>query len=366
MATGTKISEMSARTLAQIDRDTAVLPIVDALTNRKMTLAELLKGVTCPGISAASAPVLTIDEEDYSLSLPSTTVILYDNDSRTGMPAEFTVPAIADLATVDGGLQAIVVDYNGGSPIYKIVDNSDGEAWNLSDTVPIYDIWRVGTTVHSSDYDAMALATLAKLVERMLHIRRYARESGVVISEETSPAARTIALTSGGVYKGMMEVGLDAFISSTNNLFETWWDGSTWHYDVVTQYDNTYYNGASGKVAATNTAKWLVRWFYRSVGDAVDMFYLLGTDEYISKAAAEAAEPRADLPPVLNAQLGHCVLVGRAVIQKTATSGTTVGMFDMEFSQGVEAVDFVKLSLVEELPTEGEINVIYATGTTVG
>ena len=44
----------------------------------------------------------------------------------------------------------------------------------------------------------------------------------------------------------------------------------------------------------------------------------------LDTAGAIAAEPRADLPPVLNAQLGHCVLVGRAVIQKSATSGTAV------------------------------------------
>lgn len=317
------------------------------------------------GVIDIAPPELTIDEVTFQLSLPSCRVALYDNVNKQGAIHEYDVPAISGLVTVDMTHQMVYIDYNNGSPIYKIGMYTK-ELVNYSDKIPIYDIGRFGSTVHSRSHDSVGLGATEKMVEYHAHTKQYTLESGLVITELTSPANRTINVTEGDVYSGMIEEHVLAVNSADpeSDLIELWYDGTSWHADRVEQYDNTYYNGVAGKVAATNSAKWLVRWYYRTIGDDKQVYYTLGTAEYNSEANAKAALPRTDLPDFLT---WHWVLVGRSVILKGADTGDTQVIYDKELTQAVNLDGYLKSSIVDELPDVNSalLNVLYAMGDPV-
>lgn len=263
------------------------------------------------------------------IRMPACVVYLFDNPNFEGAIKKYAVPE-AEFTLADGGNQLVVVYHNLGAPAYLLV-NATSSSYNNSDIIPVYRFWRSGTTIHSQSVDSLGDGLPEKIAERIGNTEYYKRtEAGGLI---IGAAGLTLTITAANVYAGAVRVAIGAFSSATNTLYRVTLNATTWTYTPSTTINNTYYNTNVGLVTA-GANKYLVAFYYSSIGDAVEAFEILGTDQYSNIGAAIAAAPRADLPSVV---AKHCMLVGRVVIQKGAATASEIdSTFTTQFaSSGV-------------------------------
>lgn len=245
--------------------------------------------------------------------------------------------------TVTGGNFTISTEFTRHFIAVRYVALTDSAEYYLETTasnitgsniIPVYQCWRVGTTIHSIGYDALGLGHPMKICQSINATEPYrlSSEGGLVISETTSPNARTITVSAGTVYFGIVPVSVLAYTSAGTNsdLFTCVYHSSgNWTYSSTAKvYDATYYDDGTNRVSLDNN-KWANRYYYRSVGDVREVFWVYGIGQYNSKSLAEAESLRTDLPDIIKQ---HCILVGRSTIQQGATSGTTITSFASTFT----------------------------------
>ena len=313
------------------------------LTDVETKLPYLSSGVYGAGPSFA-------DNGDGSATIGGCDCLLYSTTDFTNGINKYTIPSTTIIFT-DGAEEYVVVDYNAGNPIFRketVEDNING-----SNIVEIYVVWRQATTLHSLGFDGNGTGLSNKLDLAEYHTDRYQIDAGggLVISESTSPANRTVLVSAARVYTGSMRQDVLGFNSSTDLLTMTYHVGSVWNYANQTVYNNTQFDDGTNLVALTGS-QWTVAWFYRSIGDVKQVFYVMGTNHWQNQAAAEAGEtPRTDLPSLLK---DHCVLVGRASIQRNATSGSMASAFGT-FFQGATVINHNDTNNIQGgNPTNGE------------
>lgn len=288
----------------------------------KRFLTDEQKNIICKnyyvGVVDTSTPTFN-DNGDGTGTISGCTIAIRDNSNHSGYIREYSVSG-QTFTFIDGEQEYIIVNYNSGTPIYQKTSVMP----NGSDRSLIYVVWRVGLTLHSADQDSIGLGLPNKQNSRLLNTEPYAVSSlgGLVISESTSPSPRTILVSSAIVYMGNNPINVLSFNSSIDNMYKVILTPSGWNYTIVTQYDNNYYNpGSSGEVLLDNN-KYKFNLYYRSVGDAKDVFFVESENQYNSAAEATTASEagRTTIPIVLK---NHCLFIGRSIIQKGATSGVT-------------------------------------------
>lgn len=277
------------------------------------------------GIVDTSVPSF-IDNGDGTATFSACNVALYDNDNHVGVPEVYAVPS-ATLSFTAGAQEYACITYNGGSPIWVTV--SDPFLINGSSTALIYAIWRQdgGTEIHSADQDSLALGLPNKLNSRTLFCDPYGVVTlgggvGPVAAETSVPVDRTILVSDSHVFKGTALEHVLAFNSSVDRLTKAVNTSGGWVFTDTPQYDNLNYNpSGAGEVLASNN-KWIFRLYFRSIGDTKQVFYVESLDQYNTEAQARQASEvgRMDLPPLLT---GHCILVGRSLIQYNEPTGIT-------------------------------------------
>jgi hypothetical protein len=270
------------------------------------------------GVVDITVPSFT-DNGDGTCDIESCTIAIRNNDDHFGYVREYIVQATT-LSFTDGLQEYVVVKYNLGNPQYFVESTMP----NGSDSSLIYVVWRVGNVLHSANQDSIGLGLPNKSNSRILNTEPYAVSSlgGLVISESTSPSVRTIIVSSAIVYMGCCPNEVLAFNSSTDNMYKAISTSVGWTYTLTTQYDNMNYNpNSSGEVLLSNN-KYKFNLYYRSIGDAKDVFFVESENEYNSASDAVAASElgRSSIPIVLK---NHCLFIGRSIIQKGVTSGTT-------------------------------------------
>lgn len=220
----------------------------------------------------------------------------------------------------------VVVDYNAGTPIVKVVTNVD--LITESDVVPVFTVYRHGTHVHSLPWDHLGLGLSNKINQRLVKTQRFTRESGLAVSES---AGRIVLVGSGVVWYGAVRVLLDACNSSIDELHLYYHVASAWISDSVhvAAYNNTQYDNGVGLQTAVNN-RYLINWIYRGVETEPHLYTVLGTQDYIKLEDAVAAQPRADLPTEIRA---HAMLVGKIIVLKNAATATSIlSPFDITFN----------------------------------
>lgn len=294
--------------------------IVDSTNKRFITDEQSL--IICKnlnvGVSDTSVPLFT-DNGNGTGTIASCTIAIRDNSLSSGYVREYTISSDT-LSFTDGIQEYIVVKYNAGSPSYFVETSMP----NGSDSSLIYVVWRVGLTLHSANQDSIALGLPNKYNSRLLNTEPYSISSlgGLVISESTSPSARTIIVSSAIVYIGCCPNEVLVFNSSTDNMYKVISTSGGWTYTLVTQYDNMNYNpNASGEVVLSNN-KYKFNLYYRSIGDVKDVFFVESETEYnsASEAVIGSESGRSSIPIVLK---NHCLFIGRSIIQKGSPSGVT-------------------------------------------
>lgn len=279
------------------------------------------------GVASYPAPEWT-SSGGANITMPAADVYLYDNANATGYLKKYTVPS-ASFTLSAGNDLIVIASYNSGSPVYQLVTNTY-DAFNHSDTIPVYRFWYDGTTIHSESIDSLGIGLSDKIARRIGDTQYYvrSRNSGLEIS---NPSGLNIDISSANVWAGAVINFVDTFQSSVHGFTRYYKTSGSWFHDTVSAIDADYINDNSGLVAISNS-KYAVRYIYRSIGDAVDAFYVSSKVDYNSVDTARADMPRTDLPAILQ---GHCMLVGRVILQKSATGFSVVeSAFGSTFQAG--------------------------------
>lgn len=286
--------------------DTQITEVRDMVVSATENLSTGCVDITLPGFE---------DQGDGTAFFNEMHVAICSGANYTGGFKKYVV--LEDYLTFPGDVESYVcVDYNAGEPRYVVL--TDKSLINGSSIILLYTFWRQGLTLHSCGYDSLGLGLSNKIESYIRNTHKYdkSNDGGLVLSEDGS---RHILVTSAVVYSSVVPQTVGAYNSSTDVL--TLVDGN--NYTNQNQYDNTNYAGGT----LTNN-KFGVRWFFRSIGDALQVFYVLGSAEYNN-----VEDAKLETIPTVNTLLrNHCVLIGRIIIQKGAASGLVENVSDVSFT----------------------------------
>jgi len=269
-----------------------------------------------------------VDNGDGSIDLPEIKVALYDNSDNLELLKIYTVASgttgiggIPSLANNDTNY--IIVEYNGGSPIYNVLDN-DGTV-NSSDVVLYMIVYRANNFVHTLEFGNMGAGLPNKLNTRLISTDRFARESGCALG--LSGSTGVVTLSSGVVWNGPYRQIVTAVNSQDDVFFKSFHSGGTWTY--VTTGDtinNSFYDDGTNLVSAT-AGKYLVNWYFRGQEVNDHLYELISYGQYDTVQLAEAS-PEPNLPELITS---HAFLVGRIIVAVSATTGITQSAFTTVF-----------------------------------
>lgn len=228
---------------------------------------------------------------------------------------------------IDGTEQYLVIDYNNGTPIYRIENNK--LIVNKSSIILVRICWRQGNNVHSIDSDCQGLGLANKIESAIINTTPYRKstDGGLILSETATPTNRTVLITGAVVYSGSTPHQILAFNSSINQFTFVRHVAGVWTYSDVSVYNNSQYDNGTDLVSLT-TNKYTVNWIYRSIGNSIQSFFVLGNDEYSTVAHAQASTA-INVPFLLR---DHCMLVGRIIVKQGATSGVVENVADTTFT----------------------------------
>lgn len=274
-------------------------------------------------------PIVTdfIDYGNGTAYFYSINVKLHSTSDFSTPLLDYNVPAKI-LSFVNGTESYVCVSYNNGTPEYYVETNKDNI--NESNIIKIWEVWREGNYLHSLSYDSKALGLSNKISNYVSNTTPYKKsiDGGLVLSET---GVRNILVTSAIVYSGIVKTPVSAFNSLTDTLTFYYHTSGNWNSTNQTAYNNTQYDDGSNLHTFSNN-KYGVRWFYRSIGDARQVFYVLGNAQYNSITEAQSESPRTDLPLLIR---DHCVLIAKIIIQSNASSGIVYNVSDVSFSSSI-------------------------------
>lgn len=315
VSTAIKLGDSSNTSLATVNKT-----ILGSINEIESELSYLSAGVF------GTEPTFT-DNGNGTVTIGDVDVLLYPSDDFTGTLKEYIVNGDTFTFTANAE-EYVVVNYNAGTPVMQKA--TDITTINSSDIIMLFVVWRIGNVCHSLGFDSQGVGLSNKLQDSLFSVNLYQRTvaGGLDISETTTPNPRTILVTEASVYTGAIKQTVGPFDSSSDTMTEVVHSSSAWTYVNKLVYNNTEYD-AGVNAASLGSGKYGVVWFYRSIGDAKQLFYVLGTTPYDTESLALLSQPRIDLPVILKR---HCMLIGRAIILSGATSGNVQSSFAVTFN----------------------------------
>lgn len=262
------------------------------------------------------------------INLPTVEVALYNNPNNLGNIKTYTVTSgvtnsggIPSL--IDGDTNYVVIDYNGGSPIYNVYNNDD--IVNDSDVVLMYVVYRSGNFIHVLEFGNYGAGLANKLNDRIMMTDRFGWESGLMIS--LSGVTGVVELSAGVAWNGPYRQTLVGVNSMDDVFFKNFHSGGTWTYTTTgNTLNNTYYDNGTDIVSAT-TGNYLVNYYYRGQEVNDHLYEVYGNGEYASVALAEIA----DSPSLPELITSHAFLVGRIIVEAGVSTGITQTAFGSVF-----------------------------------
>ena len=271
------------------------------------------------------------------INLPALKVALFDNPNNFEPIRIYDVSAgVSDSgginSLVDNDTNYIVINYNGGSPIYQVLNN-DGTV-NDSSIILYLIVYRLGNFIHVLEFGNYGAGLPNKLNDRIIMTQRFARESGLILGLSGTTG---VALINGGVaWNGPNRQQLVAVNSQDDIFFKNYHVGGVWAYTTTGDtINNSFYDDGTDLVSAT-TGNYLVNYYYRGQEINDHIYEVYGNDEYASVLDAEAAsEPT--LPELITS---HAFLVGRIIVKVGELTGITQTAFGTVFQPSGYASGF--------------------------
>ena len=257
-----------------------------------------------------------LDNTDGTITIGSGTARFYDNTSFTGYIKEYTLTGNTFTLTDSlSQLNYIVADYNSGSPIFRLT-NTLSEI-NGSTVLPVFTITRSGADLCRLVWNSYGLGYPEKAFKKDIELNRFGIKSGLALGET---GTRNVTVASGNVYYGTKLASLDAVdTSGTDNICFFYHVAGVWTQSSITQYNNTQYDNGTGLQTLSNN-KYAVNWVWRNVDeDKTTVCVVLGESNYSLAEAEESLQPE---PPAVVS--GVCVLIGRIIVQKNASTATLI------------------------------------------
>jgi hypothetical protein len=154
---------------------------------------------------------------------------------------------------------------------------------------------------------------------------RFGWESGLSLGLSGSTGIAT--LSAGVAWNGSYRQILTDVNSFDDIFFKNYHIGGAWTADTSGDYiNNIYYDDGTDIVSGT-TGKYLVNWYFRGQEVNDHLYEVYGTQQYDDITFAEAATIP-ELPELISS---HAFLVGRLLIQVSATTGVTQSAFSSVF-----------------------------------
>ena len=262
-----------------------------------------------------------------SMNLPQITVALFDNPNffeplkfysiLSGTTGVGSIPAL-----INNDTNYIIIEYNNGVPRYNVLDN-DGTV-DFSSVILYMIVYRADNFVHVLEFGNTGSGLPSKLNERLVYTNRFARESGCGLG--LSGSTGVVTLSSGVVWNGTdREVINDT--TSLGIFFRNFHSGGTWVYTTTAHtINNLYYDDGTNLISAT-AGKYLVNWYFRGQELNDHLYEVVSNGQFDNILLADASsEP--SLPELITS---HAFLVGRIIIEVSATTGITQSAFSSVF-----------------------------------
>ena len=262
------------------------------------------------------------------INLPNVKVALYNNanniepiliyDVASGTTNSGGIPALANNDT-----NYIVIEYNGGSPIYNVYDNDS--IVNDSSVVLFMVVYRADNFIHTLEFGNQGAGLANKLNDRFIMTDRIGYESGLALG--LSGSTGIVTSTAGVAWNGPNRQFLDPVNSQDDIFFKSFHSGGTWVYTTTGDtLNNTYYDDGTDIVLAT-AGKYLTNWYFRGQEINDHLYEVYSTNQYDSVALAQLSTEPA-LPELITS---HAILLGRIIVQVNATTGLTESAFTVPF-----------------------------------
>ena len=262
------------------------------------------------------------------INLPNVKVALYNNANNI---EPILIYDLASGTTNSGGIPAlvnndtnyVVIEYNGGSPIYNVYDND--AIVNDSSVVLFMVVYRADNFVHTLEFGNQGAGLANKLNDRFIMTDRIGYESGLALG--LSGSTGIVTSTAGVAWNGPNRQFLDPVNSQDDIFFKSFHSGGTWVYTTTGDtLNNTYYDDGTDIVLAT-AGKYLTNWYFRGQEINDHLYEVYSTNQYDSVALAQLSTEPA-LPELITS---HAILLGRIIVQVNATTGLTESAFTVPF-----------------------------------
>lgn len=285
---------------------------------------------------------ITVGQGEYHLS-----------SNENGKGTHNYIIAGGTFTLTDNVSNYLVADYNGGTPIIKVI--TDVTLINETTIVPVYTAFRNGNYLHFQNWDALGVALANKVHQSIVKTQRYRRESGLALSEY---GTHNLALTTGRVWTGAVPISLDAIATATDNLFFFRHVAGVWTLNVQTTYNFTHYDNGTDLIELTANG-YAINWVFRGVENQKHLYIVSGVGDYTESQAISAT-----LPAIPIAISSHAVLVAKLIVQKNAATALSIqSAFDTQF--GLSAIqshgDLTGRDVVDSHPAGAITNTPYAT-----
>jgi hypothetical protein len=261
-------------------------------------------------------PTLT-DNGNGTITFGNFKANLYSTSDFSGDLVEYDINGgtftLNDSVANPSAVNYFVADYNNGIPILKLI--TDVNLITESSIIPVYTVFRTGNTIHPIDWDSIGRGMVNKIHQRLVKTQRFQRETGVILSET---ATRIINISNGAIWYGANRITIDSAISNVDTCFLYYRSSGVWTRQLITQYNNTQYDNGTNLVTLTAN-RYAVNWVWRGVENAKHIYIVLGGGDYtLAQAQASTVPP---VPPIIS---GHCFLVGRIIVQKSASTAIQI------------------------------------------
>lgn len=255
-----------------------------------------------------------VDNGDGSCTITGGACRLYTTSNFKGFIYQYPLSGSTDLSLLDNTVNYIVVDYNGGSPIYRVTQNID--EITESSVIPAYTIYRENTDLHWLSWDSVGRGLANRLHQRLVKTERFSRESGLGLSVNTG----SVHIGEGKTWVGANRFVITETSSSAIHPMQMWHhSASIWVMQNENGYQSSSYDNGIDLVPIQNINWYGVNWIYRHIdsdsetGD--DFIYLVPGNVNSNRLSdAQSAQP-SDVPSVISS-LG--MLIGRIIFQPSS------------------------------------------------
>lgn len=277
------------------------------------------RGYTGSMASYLSAGMVTlptfVDNGNDTITVGNGEARLFSDPDFIGVISEYTITGGIIAITEPILSNYLVVNYNGGSPIYQIVSNV--ELINESTIIPVYSLYYDAGEILPLNWDRLGLGLSNKIHQRLVKTRKFERESGFALSETPT---RIINVSEGTLWYGAVRNAMQDVISNVDVCHFHYHVGGVYTKSNITQYNNTQYDNGTNLVTLNNNY-YTVNWIYRIIEDSGHIGVVLGDNEYNQLSLALESQPRADLPEIVRV---GAMLVGRIIVQKSIDTAARI------------------------------------------